>query len=141
MKHDNRQGELQYHLRQKPAMPTYRSVCICFVDISFITGDIHYHLSQHAAMPSYMSVWICFVDISYPTYFQINLAFICFILPLQISLTVLQYFHVPGCRLLNYSARATSFSGSVEICSLGFRPAGACVQLWLGIRGDQGLGR
>ena len=32
-----------------------------------------------------------FVDILIPTYFQINLAFICFILQLQISLTVLQY--------------------------------------------------
>ena len=54
-------------------------------------GDLHYHLSQLADMRFYTSVCICFVDIYYPTCFQINLAFICFILPLQISLTVLQY--------------------------------------------------
>ena len=32
-----------------------------------------------------------YVDISIPTYFQINFALNCFILPLQIPLTVLQY--------------------------------------------------
>ena len=102
MKHNNRQGDLHCH--------------------GDYQGELQYHLSQHAAMPSYRSVCICLVDISYPTYFPINLAFICFILPLQISLTVLQCCHVPGCRLLNYSARATCFPGSVEICCL-FSPS------------------
>ena len=42
-------------------------------------------------MTSYMSVCKRYVDIQYHKYFQINLAFICFILPLQMSLNVLQY--------------------------------------------------
>ena len=52
MKHDNRQGELQYHLIQ-------------------------------AEMASYLSVCMYYADIQIPTYFQINLEFICFISPLQ----------------------------------------------------------
>ena len=53
-------------------------------------GELQFHLSQEAEMPSYKSVCICFVDIYIPTYFQINLTYIWFIFPLQISLTVLQ---------------------------------------------------
>ena len=56
-------------------------------------GELQYHLRQYAEMPSYMSASICSVDIIYPTYFQTNLAYICFILTLQISLSVLQYFN------------------------------------------------
>ena len=54
-------------------------------------GELLYHLSQEAEMPFYMSVCLWFVDIYIPKYFQINLAFICFILRLEINLTVLQY--------------------------------------------------
>ena len=61
MKHNNRQGELQYPLSQEAEIPSYMNVCKYFVDI-------------------YISI-----------YFQINLSFICFILPLQINSTVLQY--------------------------------------------------
>ena len=60
MKHHNRQGDLHYHLRQLPEMRLYMYVCRSLVYIS------------------------------YPTNFQINLTFICFILPLQVSFTVLQ---------------------------------------------------
>ena len=51
-------------------------------------GELQYYLCQLSEKPSYMSVCICFVDIWIPTYFKINPAFICFILPLQIILTV-----------------------------------------------------
>ena len=54
-------------------------------------SDLHYYLRQLAEMPSHKSVCLCFVAIYYPINFQINLNFICFILLLQISLTVLQY--------------------------------------------------
>ena len=54
-------------------------------------GDVHYHLSHLASKRLYTSVCEYFFDIKYPTYFQINLAFICFISPFQINLTVLQY--------------------------------------------------
>ena len=60
MKHRNRQGELQYLQCQQPEKLAYVTVCTCFVDIEI------------------------------PTYFQIILAFIWFILPLQISLRLLQ---------------------------------------------------
>ena len=53
-------------------------------------GELQYLLSQQAEKPFNMSVCLCFVDIKIPTYFQINRSFICFILPLQINLTVLQ---------------------------------------------------
>ena len=53
-------------------------------------GEQQYLLSQPAEKPSYMSVLICFVDIYIPTYFQINNAFSCSTLPIQINLTVLQ---------------------------------------------------
>ena len=52
------------------------------------------YLSLQAEMLTSMFVSICFVDISVPTYFQTCLAFICFILPLQICLTVLQYLNL-----------------------------------------------
>ena len=38
-----------------------------------------------------MSVCICLIDIKYQTNFLLNLAFICYILPLPLSCTVLQY--------------------------------------------------
>ena len=53
-------------------------------------GELQYPLTQQAEKPSYMSVFICFVDIQIPLYFQINIAFNSFTLPLQINLTVLQ---------------------------------------------------
>ena len=53
--------------------------------------ELQYHLSQKAEMRFYTSLCIWLVDRKYPTYFQIYLASICFILPLQISWTVLQY--------------------------------------------------
>ena len=43
-------------------------------------GDLQYHLIQEAEMPSYMTVSIWTVDVYNSTCFQINLAFICFIL-------------------------------------------------------------
>ena len=55
--------------------------------------ELQSHHSQAAEMPSYMTVCICLVDKQYTTYFQIDLDFICFILPLQMSLTVSQYFY------------------------------------------------
>ena len=54
-------------------------------------GYLLFHLSNFAEMCFYTLVCICLVDIYYPTYFQINLAFIRFILLLQVSLNVLQY--------------------------------------------------
>ena len=54
-------------------------------------GERRYHLSQLAEIRLYTLVCICWVDIEYPTYFHIKLASICFILPFQINLTVLQY--------------------------------------------------
>ena len=56
--------------------------------------DLYYHLRPMAENRYYNTVSTRFVDLSYPTYFRINLAFICFILPLQISLTVLQYLNL-----------------------------------------------
>ena len=43
-------------------------------------GDLQYHLIQEAEMPSNTSDSIWTVDIYISTYFQINLAIICFIL-------------------------------------------------------------
>ena len=54
-------------------------------------ADLQYLVSQQAEKPSYISGCICFVDKRISTYFQINHAFICFILPLQINLTVIRY--------------------------------------------------
>ena len=54
-------------------------------------GNLHYHLSQLAEMLFYTLVCICIDDLQYPAYSQINLAFNCFILPLQINFTLLQY--------------------------------------------------
>ena len=52
--------------------------------------ELQFHRSQEADLHSYMSDCIFHVVISISTYFKINLAFICFILHLQINLTVLQ---------------------------------------------------
>ena len=54
-------------------------------------GELHYYLSQLAEMRFYTTVCIYSVDVWYPTYFEIYLALICFILPPKICLTVLQY--------------------------------------------------
>ena len=52
--------------------------------------ELKYLLIQQAEKSSYMSDCMWIVDIQLPSYFQTKLAIICFILPLQISLTVLQ---------------------------------------------------
>ena len=54
-------------------------------------GELLCYQSLLAEMLSNLSVCICYVDILIATYFKVNLAFICFILQLQISLTVLQF--------------------------------------------------
>ena len=68
-----------------------------------------------------MSVCISFVDIQYPTYFQIYLAFICFILPLQKCLTVLQYLTIMklhNCQgeLQSHLSQSASVPSYLSVC-------------------------
>ena len=73
MKHHNRQSELRYHLWQEAVKESY---------------DTIYARRRDAGL--YVRLYMSCRHIN-STSLQINLAFICFILRLQICLTVIEY--------------------------------------------------